>query len=160
MGLLYKNWIAWMSDGGKPLLPPIASLLADAPTHPNGTTSQRSPSVLMLRMPQLQLPPNWGGLVSPVFWVLHQHQVVDNLKQSWAHRVAAVWGGTQAWLPVTPLVGMIRGGGDLAGAKFRTAKSGTAKLYHILPWHLRTEATFLPLPNLCTFSLHYKVPRV
>ena len=52
------------------------------------------------------------------------------------------------------------GGGDLAGAKFRTAKCGTAKLYHILPWYLRTEATFLPLPNLCTFSLHYKVPRV
>ena len=47
------------------------------------------------------------------------------------------------------------GGGDLAGAKFGTAKCGTAKLYHILPWYLRTEATFFPLPNPCTFSLHY-----
>ena len=28
-------------------------------------------------------------------------------------------------------------------------------LYHILPWYLRTRATFFPLPNLCTFSLHY-----
>ena len=47
------------------------------------------------------------------------------------------------------------GGGDLAGAKFGTAKCGTAKLYHILPWYLRTEAAFFPLPDLCTFSLHY-----
>ena len=47
------------------------------------------------------------------------------------------------------------GGGGLAGAKFGTAKCGTAKLYHIWPWYLRTEATFFPLPDLCTFSLHY-----
>ena len=50
-----------------------------------------------------------------------------------------------------------RGARDLAGAKFGTAKCGTAKLYHILPWYLRTEATFLPIPDLCTFSLHYKL---
>ena len=46
------------------------------------------------------------------------------------------------------------------GGEFGTAKCGTAKLYHILRWYLRTEATFLPLPDLCTFSLHSKVPRL
>ena len=33
------------------------------------------------------------------------------------------------------LFGLTGGGGDLAGAKFGTAKCGTAKLYHILPWY-------------------------
>ena len=54
----------------------------------------------------------------------------------------------------------VGGWGYLAGAKFGAAKCGTTKLYHILPWELRTEATFLTLPDLCTFFLHYKVPRV
>ena len=49
-----------------------------------------------------------------------------------------------------------RGGGNVAGTKFGTAKCGTAKLYHILPWYLRTEATFLPLPDLCACSLRCK----
>ena len=62
--------------------------------------------------------------------------------------------------PPPPPRASYRRGGNLAGAKFGTAKCGTAKLYHILPWYLRTEATFLPLPNLCAFSLHYKVPNV
>ena len=53
-----------------------------------------------------------------------------------------------------------RRGENLAGAKFGTVKCGTAKLYHILPWYFRAKATFFYLPNLCIFSLHYKVPRV
>ena len=36
-----------------------------------------------------------------------------------------------------------RGGGDLVQAKFGMAKCGTTKLYHILPWYLRTEAICL-----------------
>ena len=70
-------------------------------------------------------------------------------------------GGGESWHVTVYLVrNTYRGGENRAGAKFGTAKCGTAKLYHILPWYLRTEATFLPLPNLCTFSLHYKSPRV
>ena len=38
------------------------------------------------------------------------------------------------------------GGGDLAGAEFGTAERGTTKLYHILPWYLRSEATFFSVP--------------
>ena len=72
------------------------------------------------------------------------------------------WPVQQRWCSGSPffITGAGGGGGDLAGAKFGTAQCGTAKLYHILPWYLRTAATVLPLPDLCTFSFHYKVPRV
>ena len=37
------------------------------------------------------------------------------------------------------IVAVLGGGGVLAGARFGTAKRGTAKLYHILPWYLRSQ---------------------
>ena len=41
-------------------------------------------------------------------------------------------------------------GGGVAGAKFGTAKCGTAKLYHILLWYLRTELR----PRSSLYQIH------
>ena len=52
------------------------------------------------------------------------------------------------------------GGGGVGRCEIRNGEMWHSKIVPHFAWYLRTEAKLLPLPDLCTFSLHYKVPRV
>ena len=131
-----------------------------APTPTSSYNLNRSVSVCRIPTP---LAPSTGSCRS-VVRAADARTRGPRFKSRPGHQLkSSALGSRLSLTPVHTPDGTLRGmrstrggaGGDLAGAKFGTAKCGTAKLYHILPWYLRTEATFLPLPDLCTFSLHY-----